>query len=150
MFSRISNALATLSEDLRAVEKAIRTASDGLRDATLGGGDAERLASLEGAFEKLIGQVEAETIRAEAFKATARAAEDRARGHMKRGDKALELANSAEGGEEEDPFERAAREQADNGAEGNEATQPALLTVSQGLEDRRARRDLARSAKRRA
>jgi len=152
MFKKVCSELNGIRLQLDALTKALRIASDGFREGSLGSGDPERISILEGRIESVIGMVEAGITKAESLKGAARAAEDRTRGHMKRAEAALELAESAGGGEEIDPFEAAGRQfEADLAAEGNgkdlaPEEVPSMLT---SLDDRRARRQLARNAKRR-
>jgi len=87
----------------------IREASEAFRETPGGGADTERLSALEGRMEVVLGMVEAGITKAEALKLTARAAEDRARGHLRRAENYAELVQSSEAGEEADPFESAAR-----------------------------------------
>jgi len=149
MFKKIIRELAGIRVNLDALGKSVRNASETLRALSVDGDDGGRLSALEGRIEAVAGQVEAGLIKGEALKATARAAEDRARGHMKRAEGYAKLAESLEGGEDEDPFEAAARAYSEL-PDGNGEIDPGEMpSVSSHLEGRRARRAVARNAKRR-
>ena len=149
MFRKIVNELAKISGRLEAMEQAVRDASETPRDTAATDAVAERVSRLEGALQAVRGEVEAGVIRADALKATARAAEDRARGHMKRAEGYARITEDMESREPDDPFEAAARAyselaQGDVPPDAND-----LSPVSSYMEGRRQRRSVARSAKRR-
>jgi len=148
MFKKITNELGLIRDAIVQMTAALRIVSDGLREASEGGADHERLAALEGRMEIVLGQVEAGLVKADALKATARAAEDRTRGHMKRAEGYLELAKGIEGGEEGDPFERFAAQYADYVAGGNDEAKPALPPMPDGMETRQQSLARLRAAKR--
>jgi len=149
MFKRITGELNGIRLEISALTKALRSASDGLRDLPQGGADAERLNELEGRMEVVLGQVEAGLIKGEALKATARAAEDRARGHMKRAEGYAELASSIEGSEEEDTFEAFGRAYGSELPEGNDGPEQGVPPMPNGVAHRASGLAAARAAKRR-
>jgi len=110
MFRKVTHELSEIRHAVLLLEQAVRIASERLHDGPLGTDMADRIASLEGAIEAVAGVVDAGLTQMEAKGAAAKAAEERARGHMKRGARALEAAKSLEDGEEPDPFEERARE----------------------------------------
>jgi len=149
MFKKIVDGLEAIRIEAALLVSAVRIASDRLRALGEGTADHERLSALEGRIEQLQGQIDAGIIKAEALKATARAAEDRARGHQKRGEAAYELAQSLEG--ERDPFEVAAeRFSQENGvpqADGDGGEIEGVPPVSSSVGDRATDVQIARNAK---
>lgn len=148
MFKKITHELNGIRLELTALGKAVRIAADSFRDVPASSADGERLSALEGRIETVLGQVDAGVIKAEALKATARAAEDRMRGHMKRAEGYAKLAESIEGGEEPDPFEAAIGAYEGVVPEGNEVAVDPLPAVQGTLADRRAGREMAKAMKR--
>lgn len=148
MFLKIRRELHGIRTEIQHLTGAFLAASDALRDSQGSTVDQDRLAALEGRIEVVLGTVEAGLVKADALKATARAAEDRARGHLKRAEAYAELANGAEDGEGADPFEVAARayEGAVPQADGNSSGE--VYAVPGGVDSRRADLDAARSQKR--
>ncbi len=136
MFRRISRELALIRESIDGVAEGLRKASDALRAAPGTSADHERLSALEGRIEVVIGTVDAALIKSESLKATARSAEDRARGHLNRAEKTLELAKGIEGGEERDPFEEGAGSYRIVPA-GDDETGEGVPPVPDGVEGRR-------------
>jgi hypothetical protein len=88
-------------------------------------------------------------IKADALKATARAAEDRARGHMRRAEGYAKITESMEGSEDIDPFEAAARAYSELSDGDVSVDSNDVPPVSTYMEGRRQRRSVARAAKRR-
>jgi len=148
---KITEALNGIRLEANAVGKAIRALSEREREAPPYGDMPERLSSLEGRLAAALGEIEAGILRAESIKGAARASEERERGHMKRAEAALELAQQLEGSEDADPFELAARAYADVAAAGNGEASEALglPSVPSGMENRGSGRDMAKAAKRR-
>ena len=149
MFKKITGELRGIRDELSAVGESFRIASEALQSPGVHEGVTAQLGELTRRVETVAGEVAAGILRAEAFKATALAAEDRARGHMKRGERAYELAQSVEGGEEEDPFEAAARAYADLGGAGNGVDQPGLPALPYPMAGPSEGREAAKAAKRR-
>jgi len=135
MFKKIAGELHAIQMVLVGLGGAVRHLSDGLREGSEGSADPERLTALEGAIERLRGEMDATIIKAESIRGAARAAEDRGRGHMKRAEAALEAAESIEGGEDIDPFESAARAYAEQLSSGDDETNGGLPFVPQNVED---------------
>ncbi len=148
MFRKITHELKGIRSEMVSCSTWLRRISDGLQDIPEGGADADRLSALEGRFEVVLGQVEAGIIKAEALKAAALASESRADGHRKRGDKAFELAKSLDDGEDEDPFEQAARAYADQLSEANGEVVDPVYGVRPGVEGGGPDLDAIRAAKR--
>jgi len=149
MFKQITRELRGIRDELRAVRESARIASEALQSPGVHEGVADQLNELTRRVETVSGEVAAGILRADAFKATALAAEDRARGHMKRGEKAYELAQSSESGEEEDPFAAAARAYAALGSGGNDVDQSAMSPLSPSVAGDIEGREAAKAAKRR-
>jgi hypothetical protein len=151
MFSKFTAALDGIGSKLEGITQALTVLSERPHDPPPYGDLPDRLSSLEGRLAGAIGEIDAGILKAESIKSAARSAEERARGHMKRGEAALEAIRSVEDGEETDPFEAAARAYADVGIPRNGETQQEgeLPAVHRSLESRRESRALARSHKRR-
>jgi len=155
MFRKIVRELVGLREGLDAVSEGVRRLSDAHGMPGGAGVDADRLAALEGRMEVVLGAVEAGITKAEALKSTALAAEDRARGKMKRAEvlletqQQLELARGDPEGEEEDSFEAIGRSFAEISAGGNgEALEgEGVPPVSSGVESPPAGLEAIRAAK---
>jgi len=134
--------LNALGESLDQVTVAIGALSEGT-------GDGERLSSLEGAVEAVRGEIAASKVYVDAQHAAARASEDRERSHMKRAEKALELAERTEGGEAVDSFEAFGRAYAGVAAEGDDEPVDGVSPVPEGVVPRSASGSMARAQKRR-
>lgn len=139
--------MKAITEAIGWVARELGVLAELLRESSESGGDPARLASLESRIEAVVGMVDAGLVKAESLKAAARAAEDRERGHMKRAEAALELAQRVEGGAEVDPFDEVGRAYADLAATGD-APEDVLQAVPSGLEDRRAGLAAVRAKKR--
>jgi len=148
MFKKIVHQLEGLRVAISGVGSAVRAASEVPQDSTALDAVLARVASLEGAVQELRGEVSAGVIKAEALKGVARAAEDRARGHMKRAEGYAKLVESIEDSEDLDPFEEAAREYEAVLSPGDDEPSNPLPSLSNGLEGRRQSLTLARSLKR--
>lgn len=151
MFSKIRLELKGIKSEIRALASTLRITTDALQLLDRGGVDSERLTSLEGRIEVILGEVAAGVIKSDALKHTALAAEDRARGHMKRAQGYAKLVEELEGGEEIDSFEAiggayAAVVPSGNDDQGEEGELSPMSTI---LDSRRAGREIAKAAKRR-
>jgi len=148
MFRKITSELKGIRTELGVLGTGLRIIADAIQAGAEGTADHERLSALEGRIEAILGAVDAGIVKAEALKSTARAAEDRARGHAKRAEIFAELTGAPEGGEEEDPFEAAGEALEDLVASGNDEVDEAVRPVSRGLGGRRARLREVRRRKR--
>jgi len=151
MFKKITRELHGLRMEAHAVGASLAAIRDALQALDRGEGEAQRLSELEGQLAAFQGQIDAGITRADALKGTALAAEDRARSHAKRAEAALELAQSVEGGEDEDSFEAVGRAYAGVVPDGNGAVSPdeAVPSLPNSMAERRASRASARASKRR-
>jgi len=149
MFKRISRELSGIRYEIKTLVSTLRMAAEVLRDVTEGGVDPERLAKLEGRLEAVMGEVQAGVIKADALKATARAAEDRARGHMKRAEGYAKLVTDLEDDEETDPFEAAGRAFEGVLPERDDEANGGVPVLPNSVAHRRQGRELAKAAKRR-
>jgi len=149
MFKRKQFDVERLNETLSAMADALGGILETFQAYDGGATDVQRVNALEGAVEALRGEIAASLIKADALKATALAAEDRARGHMKRGNAAYELAKDIETSEDVDSFEAIGRAYQGVLPEGNDETLEDVSTLSNGLVAGRSGGSLARSAKRR-
>jgi len=149
MFKTIRLEMRGIRGALEGIRGTLKLASDSRQEPTGYDGVLERVASLEGTVESLRGEIAGSIIQAEALKATARAAEDRARGHMKRAEKYEQAVAELEGGEDEDPFETIGRAYQDLLPTGDDEGEQALPAVSNGVAERRQSLTMARQAKRR-
>ncbi len=149
MFGKIIRSLDGIRLELDAVKKAIRLASEREREQLPYGDMPDRLSSLEGRLEMVLGQVEAGLVKAGSLKAAARAAEERAKGKLKRAEEYAETTARMEGGPDTDPFEQAGRQFQHELAAGNDAALEGVPPVSNGVEGRRAGLSDIRTAKRR-
>jgi len=149
MFKRIVHELQVLGAEAKGLNVGLALLVNAHREGPEGGGDAERLLALEGAIERLRGEMDASIIKAESIRGAARAAEDRGRGHMKRAEAALEAVQSVESGEDEDSFETIGKAFQDYLPPGDDEGVEALPAVSNGVAERRQSLTMARQAKRR-
>jgi len=149
MFRKIVGAIGGIRDELVRIEKILRINAEAAQTDIGYGALAERVASLEGDLERVLGQVEAGLTRAEALKATARAAEDRARGHLKRAEKFAEIDAGGEAGEDQDPFAPGAAELGPELHAGNDMGGEGVSPVPHGMEGRRSALQAIRQIKRR-
>jgi len=149
MFKRISRSIDGLRLEMNAMTKTVRLMSERAQESGNSDVLSERVSTLEGRIEAVLGQVEGALTRAESLKGAARASEERERNHAKRAEGFLEAVRSAEGSEETDPFEQAGRAWQDQLAEGNDGENGGLSPLPSSVEGRRDGREVARAAKRR-
>ena len=149
MFSKIARAIEETAHELRLLNDTLKTALEELQTLPPGSADLERLAALEGRIEAVFGIVEAGLIEMKARKAAAAASEARERGHLKRAEAALELAQELEGGEEGDSFEAAGRAYAGVVSPGDDGAEPeqGVLPLPDGVEGRVSGLAAVRAAK---
>jgi len=148
MFKRIRNELTGIRVAVAGVASGVRVLSERPQPSADTNALADRVSSLEGAIESIRGLVEAGLVEAGAIKSAARASEERARGHMKRAEGYVKLAESVEGSEEEDPFETIGKAYADILPPGNDEGSEGLPPMPNGLEGRREGLSMVRAAKR--
>jgi len=149
MFGKIIRSLDGIRLEMSAITKTLRFLSEANQDPPAYQHIGERLSAMEGRIEAVVGQAEAAIIKADAIKSAARASEERARGMEKRAREYAETPDGAEDGESGEDFETLARAYAPQFAEPDGGEIEALPTVSNGLADRRARREAIRAQKRR-
>jgi len=109
MFGKIIDSLDGVRDHLGRIDKSLRMLADRPHDPSTTEGMGERLSSLEGRIEGVLGVVEAGIVKMDATKAAAMAADQRARGTLKRAQEYAQLVSSSEEGEGPDPFESYAR-----------------------------------------
>ena len=145
MFRKICGQLGAIRIALEQITEGLRAVSEAQHDAPMSEITSDRLSTLEGGLERVIGQIDAGILKAESLKSAARASEERAKGTLKRAEQYAEIVAS---GESSDPFEQAAREQAHELPEGNDVAGEGVFPLPHGVESRRESLSAIRSAKR--
>jgi len=149
MFRKITYELTGIKSRLETICSHLRKLTEAIEKAGAGTADSERLSSLEGRMEAVLGQVEAGILKVTTLKGTALAAEDRARGHLKRAENALELARGIEGSEEIDSFEAAGRAYQAVAGVGDDEADSGVPALYESLENGSPGVERAKAAKRR-
>lgn len=149
MFKKIRDELAALNVTALRLHQVIRTLSERPHDGEAIAALGTRVAELEGAIEAVAGRAEAGLVEMGAIKAASAAHEQRARGHLKRGEAAYELARGIEGGEEVDSFEAVGRAFERGVYDRDDAEEPGVSALPSGVENSSTDREIAKSAKRR-
>jgi len=149
MFKKKEQALALIAAKMDTLADGLTLVVEALQASVGEPSEPERIAELEARLGSVLGEVEGVLIKADALKAAARASEAREMGHRKRAEAALELAQSIEGGEEEDSFATIGRAYAGVVPEDHEATSEGLPPMRNSVGVGTSGRDRAKAAKRR-
>jgi len=151
MFRKINHTLNGIRVELIGIGNTLRHLPDALQDMDRGGADPDRVSALEGRMESILGIVEAGITKGEALKATALAAEDRARHQAKRAEKYATLISEHENGDEADSFAEIGKAFQGVVPDGDDEAEPAVgvQVLPHSVADRRAGREAAKAAKRR-